>query len=115
MRLSDSKLNYYCLIEFVGAVIRMDLNNEESMILSLQSVYGRLVRISVNGTNSDLLGIKMSVSQQKSTHVRICRDTYYAFTIYEYKTGRYKRGNAYYIKIVHLTMSDLNILVHSAL
>ena len=69
----------------------------------------------MNGTNSDLLGIKMSVSQQKSTHVRICRDTYYAFTIYEYKTGRYKRDNAYYIKIVHLTMSDLNILVHSAL
>ena len=93
----------------------MDLNNEESMILSLQSVYDRLVRISVNGTNSDLLGINMNVSQKKSTHVRICIDTYYYITIYEYKTGRYKCDNAYYIKIIHLTMSDLNILVHSAL
>ena len=60
VRRSGSKLKYYCLINFIGSAMKMNIDDEISMIRSLQSIYNMF-----NVGNSDLLGITMTVIYKK--------------------------------------------------
>ena len=75
---SGSTLKYYCLIKFIDSVMKMNLDDEISMIQSLQSIYN-MFKVG----NSDLLGINMTVLSKKDIYVRIYRIKYYYITMEE--------------------------------
>ena len=84
VRISGSKLKDSCLIKFIDSVMKMNLDDEISMIQSLQSIYNMFkVR------NSDILGISMTFISKKSIYVRIQRKKDYYITMEKYKTSQY--------------------------
>ena len=83
-RISCSKLKDYCLIKFIDSVMKMNLDDEISMIQSLQSIYN-MFKVG----KSDILGISMTFISKKSIYVRIQRKKDYYITMEKYKTIQY--------------------------
>ena len=82
----------------------MNLDDEISMILSLQSIYNMFKVV-----NSDLLGINMNVLSKKGIYVRIYRKQDFYVTMEEYKTSQYHCDREYYINIIRTVLEYICI------
>ena len=79
--------------------MKVNLDDEISMIRSLQSIYN-MFKVG----NSGLLGINMNVLSTKDIYVRIYRKQDYYITMEEYKTSQSQCDREYYINTIRTVL-----------